>query len=456
MKNAKETHMTEGNILKHILLFSLPLFIGNVVQQLYNMVDTVVVGRFVSEDALAATGTCSSVNFLFFSLTSGLAIGIGIIASHDFGSNDTKQLRRTIVNSAYVLGFAAVVVTVAGVLLARPILTMMQVKDTIIDDAVTYLTVTCLGTVFIVIYNGVSAILRAIGNSKMPLIFLIISSFLNIVLDLLFVLVFGLGVLGVAIATVIAQAISAAISLIYAFRNIPYFRISKDELKPMKNIIFKCFGLGVPVAIQSSMIAISLIILQRVVNSYDDIAIMGAFTISGKVDIIESIVFNTLGAAFTTFAGQNLGAGRLDRVKQGYRIGIRIVLGYSLVSIPLIFLFSEQISGLFVNSADVIVISKTAVRIACCFYFALGMIYIPRGILNGVGDARFALINGITEVICRILFANLLVSIPAVGIWGIWWAGALTWTVTSIVCNVRYFVKVGRNSGVAAPSSESL
>ncbi len=448
MAKTKETNMTEGNILKHILIFSIPLFIGNVIQQLYNMVDTVVVGKFVSEDALAATGACGSVNFLFFSLTSGLAIGIGIIASHDFGANDEKQLRRTIVNSAYVLGFAAVLVTVAGVLLARPILVMMNTTEKVLDDAVTYLTVTCLGTIFIVIYNGVSAILRAIGNSKMPLIFLIISSVLNIVLDLVFVLLLNLGVLGVAIATVIAQAISAGISLIYAFTSIPYFRVTKDDLKPVTGIILKCFGLGVPVAIQSSMIAVSLMALQGVVNSYDDTAIMGAFTISGKVDILESIVFNTIGAAFTTFAGQNLGAGRKDRIRQGYRIGMLIVLAYILVSVPLIMLFSGQIAGLFVNSAEVINISKTAIRIAAAFYFALGTIHIPRGILNAIGDARFALINGLTEVVCRILSANLLVRIPAVGIWGIWWAGALTWIFTSAVCNIRYFVKIGKKTEV--------
>ncbi|MBO7401622.1 MAG: MATE family efflux transporter [Lachnospiraceae bacterium] len=448
MARTKETNMTEGSIVKHILIFAIPLFIGNVIQQLYNMVDTVVVGKFVSEDALAATGACGSVNFLFFSLTSGLAIGIGIIASHDFGASDEKQLRKTIVNSTYVLGVTAAVVTVAGVLLARPILVMLKTPEAVLEDAVTYLTVTTLGTVFIVIYNGVSAILRAIGNSKMPLIFLIISSLLNIVLDLLFVLGFGLGVLGVAVATVIAQAISAGISLIYAFARIPYFRVSKEDLKPVKGIILKCFGLGVPVAIQSAMIAISLMVLQGVVNSFNDTAIMGAFTISGKVDILESIVYNTIGAAFTTFAGQNLGAGKRDRIKQGYRIGMMISLGYTLVSVPFIILFSDKIAGLFVNSEEVIQISKTAIRIAASFYFALGTIHIPRGILNGIGDAGFALINGLTEVVCRILFANLLVNIPAVGLWGIWWAGALTWIFTSAVCNIRCHLKIGKDPSV--------
>lgn len=436
-----ETDMTEGNILHHILIFSIPLFIGNLFQQFYNLVDTAVVGKFVSDKALAAVSACGSTNFLFFSLSSGLSVGIGVIAAHYFGAKDEKGIRQTIVNAFYVLGIASLVVTVVGLICARPLLILMETTDEVLDDAVLYLRTTCLGILFIALYNGVSSILRAVGDSRTPLIFLIISTLLNIGFDLLFVLVFHLGVFGVALATVVAQFLSAAVSLIYAILRVPYFKLSELELTPHWGIIGKSFKLGIPIAIQSSMIAISLMVLQGVVNSYDDTNIMGAFGITGKVDVIFSQFFSTLTASFTTFAGQNFGANKLGRVRKGYLCGVQLVFIYNIVIVPLVILLSRPISSLFVSSdaVKVIDICSEMLKITTPFYFALSMIYIPRGILNGVGDASFSLINGISEVVCRILFSALLTRIPALGYKGIWWATGFTWFTVAIVCNIRYF-----------------
>ncbi len=441
--------MTVGNPTKHLLIFALPLFVGNLFQQFYNMVDSVIVGKFINADALAATGSCGSLSFLFFSLSAGLAIGIGVIVAQYFGAGDDKKIRETISSSFYVLTISALVVTAIGFFLARPILTFLNTPEgPILENAVVYLRTTVCGIIFIGIYNGVSSVLRALGDSKTPLVFLIISSFLNVGMDLLLVIKFDMGVFGVALATVIAQAISATISLIYAFIKVPYFRLSREELKPNRHIIFHSFRLGIPLALQSSMIAISLIVLQRVVNGFGNTA-MSAFTITSKVDIVVSMFYNAMSSALTTYCGQNFGAKKYDRVKGGFKRGTIFITAYNIVIIPVVYFLARQIAGFFVNEPEVIELGIRAIHITCFAYIALGMIYVPRGTLNGVGDASFSLINGITEVICRVVFSFSLTMIPSIGMMGIWYATGLTWIVTALICNLRYFSGVWYKKGLA-------
>ena len=438
-KKSNETDMTVGNPTKHILLFALPLFIGNMFQQLYNTIDTVVVGKYVSADALAATGNCGSLNFLFFSLSSGLAIGIGIIVSQYYGAKDTDGVKNTIANSVYILVAASLVATTLGIIFAKPLLRLMSTPEEILNLAALYLRTTCCGITFIALYNGVASALRALGDSKTPLYFLIMSSFLNIGFDLLFVLGFNMGVFGVAFATVIAQFIAAAVSIIYAVIKVPYFKLSKEEMKPNKEIIVKSFKLGVPMALQSSMIAISMTVIQSVVNSFGTI-VMGAYTISCKVDLITSQLYGALSMALVTYAGQNLGADKINRIKQGYIRGLIIVTVYNMVVIPIIYIFSTQINAFFVKDTSVIEFGAKALQINVLFYFVLAFIYIPRGILNGCGDSRFSLINGITEVACRIIYVSILTKISGIGMWGIWWATGATWFTVALVCNTRYWI----------------
>lgn len=433
------TDMTVGNPTKHILLFALPLLLGNMFQQLYNTIDTVVVGKFVSADALAATGSCGSLNFLFFSLSSGLAIGIGIIVAQYYGAKDDQGVKNTIANSLYILVAASLFTMTLGILIARPLLTFLSTPEEILDMAVLYLRTTCCGIVFIALYNGVAAALRALGDAKTPLYFLIISSFLNIGFDLLFVIVFNMGVFGVAFATVIAQFISAIISLIYAVIKVPYFKLTKNEMKPQKHIILRSFKLGVPMAMQSSMIAISMIVIQSVVNSFGTV-VMAAYTISCKVDLIASQLYNAISTSLVTYAGQNMGAHDIGRIKKGYYRGIAIVTIYNCLIVPIIYMFARGLNAFFVNDPAVIEFGTTALRINVLFYFPLALIYVPRGVLNGSGDAKFSLINGISEVVCRIVYVSLLTRIPGIGMWGIWWATAATWTTVAIVCNLRYHI----------------
>ncbi len=432
--------MTVGNPTRHILKFTLPLLIGNLFQQLYNMVDSIVVGRFVSAHALAAVGACGSLNFLFFSLSSGLAVGIGVIASQYFGAGDEKQLKKTIANSIYVLASSALLVSLIGIIFAGPILRLLQTPDKYIADSINYFRVTSIGIIGVAFYNGVAALLRAIGDSKTPLYFLILSSIINVVLDLTFVLALDMGVVGVALATIIAQAVSAIVSMIYAYFKISYFRLNKNDLKPDFSMIRDSFRLGSPVAIQNSMIAVSCISLQAVVNGFGpDVA--SAYTISGRIEQLVQQPYSSLGMALTSYSGQNIGAKKQERVVEGFRKATLIVLCFSMVMLPLFFFFGKYICGIFVTESDaasVITLGARALRITSPFYFALGMIYVPRAVLNGCGDTGFAMINGLTEVVCRIVFANVFTRIPALGYWGIWITTGLTWGVTAIVCVMRY------------------
>ncbi|MBR5039904.1 MAG: MATE family efflux transporter [Clostridiales bacterium] len=439
MANKNVTDMTVGNPTRHILKFTLPLLIGNLFQQLYNMVDSIVVGRYVSAHALAAVGACGSLNFLFFSLSSGLSVGIGIIAAQYFGANDEKQLKKTIANSIYVLASAAAVVTLIGVIFARPILQLLQTPDVYINDSIDYFRVTCIGIIGVAFYNGVAALLRAVGDSKTPLYFLILSSIINVGLDLLFVICFGMGVVGVGLATIIAQAVSAVVSMIYAYHKVSYFRLSKKDLHPDTSMIRDSFRLGAPVAFQNSMIAVSCIALQAVVNGFGpDVA--SAYTITGRIEQLVQQPYGSLGMALTSYAGQNIGAKKQERVVEGFRKATLIVLIFSLIMLPLFFFFGKYICGIFVKeeAADVIALGAKALRITSPFYFALGMIYVPRAVLNGCGDTGFAMINGLTEVVCRILFSNILTRIAFLDYWGIWITTGLTWGVTALVCVLRY------------------
>lgn len=447
MKKSNITDMTSGSTVKHILMFALPLLVGNLFQQLYNMVDSVVVGNYVGKNAIAAVGTCGSTSFLFFSLSSGLAIGIGIIVAQYFGARDDNAVRKTIANSAYVLVAASLTVSILGFLLSPAILKLLKTPDTILEDAVIYMRVTCLGILAIAIYNGVAAILRALGDSKTPLYFLILSSIVNVVLDLLFVLQLNMEVFGVALATVISQLISAVTCLAYAYIKVPYFRLSKEEMRPEKDIIVKSFNIGVPMALQNSMIAISCMALQGVVNTYGE-NVMAAYTITNRIESIVQQPYQSLGAALTTYAGQNMGAGKLDRVKDGFKKSTMMALFFSIALLPVMFFFGKDIVWIFIKDQEVIKIGATGLKITSLCYFGLGMIYVPRALLNGCGDTGFAMINGCSEVFCRIVFSQVLMRIPILGFAAIWITTGLTWCITAVVCCIRYVSGKWKNKAI--------
>lgn len=451
-KTGNMTEMTSGSPFLHIMKFTLPLLIGNLFQQFYNMADSIVVGNAVGKNALASVGACASSTFLFFSLCAGMSIGIGVMVSQYFGAKEEGKLRSTISNSFYILIVLGLLASVAAYFVTPALLTLLKVPDELFDDAVIYLQTSCFGIVFIGLYNGVAGILRALGDSKTPLYFLIFSSIVNVVLDLAFVLGLDMGVFGVALATVISQIVSAVASMVYAYLTNPYFRLQKEEWKPNFKLLIGCVRLGIPVALQNSMIAVSLMALQGIVNQFGA-NVMAAFTVVSRVEQIVQQPYSSLGSAITNFSGQNMGAGDIGRVKKGFRVSVLIVLVFSLAMIPLAYIFGEDIIRLFVkNEPEVVRIGASAIRINSLCYFALGMIYVPRAVLNGTGDTGFAMLNGFVEVVCRILYSAVLTKIPAIGFWGIWITTGFTWITTSLFCLIRYFGGKWKKKGIVRNS----
>ena len=449
MKKYKMVDMTVGSPLKHILLFKIPLVIGNLFQQLYNMVDSIVVGQYVGKTALAAVGACGSMNFLFFSLSFGLSNGVGILVSHRFGAKDEQGIRKTIASSFYVLTIVSVLITAVAFFLAPVLLRVLDTPSTIINDSIAYIRITCLGILGITLYNGVSATLRALGDSRTPLYFLIFSSIMNIALDLVFVLNFGMGVVGVALATIISQYASAVVAYVYAFTSVEYFKFAKGEIKADQDYIKKEIRLGVPLSLQSSMIAISCLVLQGVVNSFGE-NVVAAFTITSRVEQLVQQPYNSIGTALMTYAGQNIGAKNIERVKKGFWQAAGLVAIFSCIMVAVMYIFGAGISRIFVSDADVIKMSYTALKITSPFYLALGMIYVPRSLLNGCGDAGFAMINGFTEVFGRIVFSQMFLILGLFGFWSVWVTTAATWALTSVICMMRFFSGVWmRGVGVA-------
>ncbi|MCI8925061.1 MAG: MATE family efflux transporter [Lachnospiraceae bacterium] len=437
MKTSYVKDMTTGKPTGLILMFMLPMVIGNVFQQLYNMVDSMIVGQVVGADALAAVGATGSLNFLFFSLCGGMANGIGVVLSQYFGAGNKDKVKQTIANAVYIMAVVGVFMGVLGALLSRPVLTFLKTPDNILDDAVLYMRIMCLGVLAVAFYNCISAILRAVGDSKTPLYFLIVASILNVVLDILFVKSFGMGIAGAGIATIISQLLSAAGSLIFAMYRNPFFKIEKNLRKHDFPIIWQCTRMGVPLALQTSLIAISCVILQSVVNTFGA-TVMAAFTATSRIEQLVQQPFNSLGMAISTYTGQNIGAGKVERVRQGYRRGMMLMAAFALLMIPMAQFGGEHIMRMFVNEEEVIAFGAEALKITSWFYLFLGTIYVTRGLLNGVGDAVFAFGNGVVEVLGRICLAKPLTMIPVVGVWGIWLATGLTWMFTGIFSAARY------------------
>lgn len=429
--------MTIGKPAGLLLSFMLPMVVGNIFQQLYNLVDSMIVGKFVGADALAAVGATGSLNFLFFSLCGGMANGIGIVISQHFGAGDDSTVKKAIANAAYIMLAVGGGMGVLGVMLSRSVLILLHTPTNILEESVLYMQIMCAGVLTVALYNCVSAILRALGDSKTPLYFLIVASIVNITLDLFFVRALGWGVAGAGAATIIAQFIAGLGSLLFAFFKNPYFKIEKAHRRPEREIVWQCVRMGVPLAFQTSLIAVSCVALQSVVNTFGSV-VVAAFTATSRIEQLVQQPYNSLGMAMSTYTGQNIGAGKIDRVRQGYRKGYLIMAIFSLVMLPMAQFGGEFIMKLFVDEAEVISFGAKALRITSWFYLALGSIYVTRGMLNGAGDAVFAVANGVVEMIGRICFARPLTLIPKVGVWGVWLATAMTWLLAGAFSMFRY------------------
>ena len=451
MNNQKTSvlNMTEGNPISLIIKFSIPMLIGNLFQQLYNLVDSVIVGQYVGADALAAIGATGSVTFLFFALCNGIGSGGGIITSQFFGKGNVKEIKSCIVNTGYIMLVFPLIVGICAFFLARPILYLLETPEEIMKDAVIYMQIMCVGIIFVSLYNYASSMLRALGDSRTPLYFLIFSCLLNTILDILFVCKFYMSIVGAGVATVIAQFVSGISCLLYAVARNEYFHMEKSDMNFDRDISTKVLKLGIPLSLQFSLIAISCMALQKVVNSYGKVAV-AAFTATSRIEQVIHQPYQTLGAALSTFTGQNYGADKNDRIKEGYHKGLLLMVVFSIFMLPIIQIFGEEIIRIFVKDEPVIVMGAKALKITSFFYVMLGLIYVVRGVLNGLGDSFFALLNGIVEVIGRFIVPIMLTSISLIGLWGIWWSVGIVWSISGITAWLRYrFFKRKLIGGIA-------
>ncbi|MBQ9550078.1 MAG: MATE family efflux transporter [Lachnospiraceae bacterium] len=438
MKN-HTTDMTTGDTVRHIVFFALPSLIGNIFQQIYTIADSIIVGRFVGASALAAVGSTSTIAFLFFALCNGIGNGGGIIVSQYYGAKKDDLVRSAIVNTGFIMLVVPVFFGITGFISAPSFLRLLNTPSDILADAVIYIRHLCAGLLFVSIYNYLASMLRALGDSKTPLYFLILSAAINIILDLIFVYSLRAGIKGAALATVISQFLAAVACGVHAYKINPYFRMKKNDLRLSAEISKKVLFLGIPMSLQFGLIAVSSMAVQRIVNSYGT-TFVAAFTATNRIEQLIHQPFTTLGAAISTYCGQNYGAEKYDRVYSGYRKGFLIMSVIGIVMILTMQFFGGWITGLFVTDEEVIRIGAFGLRITSLFYLPLGVIYVVRGVLTGMGDAFFALFNGIVEVIGRFTIPLIMTQYMGMGETGIWVSAGVVWLVSAVTAWLRYYL----------------
>lgn len=446
MKKDHTRSMTEGNPTLLMARFALPMLVGNLFQQAYNLADSIIVGRFVGASALASVGATGSVTFLFFSICNGISSGCGIVTSQLFGSGDALRTKRAIANSAYVMMMAALVMGLVAFIAAPSVLRLLGTPADILPNAMLYMRMNCIGVPLVGVYNYIASMLRALGDSRTPLYFLIFACLLNVVLDLLFVCVFGMGIFGAALATIIAQVIAGVGCLLRVLNTNPYFLFRRSDFRPDGDMIRRSVRIGLPLAMQWSMIALSTTALQSFVNSFGTAAV-AAFTAVSRLEQLAHQPYGSLSAAVSTYSGQNFGAKRLDRVKLGMKHGMLMSSVFSVLMLLFMQLFADNVVSMFVTDPEVIQIGARGLRLTSWMYIFLATINIARGILNGIGDALFAFVNGVTEIFTRAGLPAVLVLIPGLGLDSIWWTTGLTWVISALFCLLRYVTwlrKTGR------------
>lgn len=384
ISNVEKNLMTEGSIWKTILLFSIPLIFGNLLQQTYNTIDSMIVGNFVGSNALAAVGSSTALINLLISFAQGIAVGSGIIVAQSLGSNARKDVRVSIHTSMALALVLGLVISIMGYVFAPWLLEKMQTPSEVMPESIEYLRVFSLGLIFNVIYNMEAGILNAVGNSKRSLLYLSIASFTNVVLDFIFIKYLGMGVRGAAIATNISQFISALLALLFLLRVPEIYKVSLKKIKIHKNMALRIIKVGIPTAIQGTVISLSNVIMQSSVNVFGamPMAGFGAFI---KIDGFNILPVLSLSLAITTFAGQNYGAGKIDRVKKGMWTTLFMTIIYTIISGTMLYNFAPKVIALFTKESDVIAAGVLATKFFCPFYFLLAIMHSLAGTVRGTG-----------------------------------------------------------------------
>lgn len=418
--------MTVGSPLGLMVSFAVPLLFGNLFQQLYNMADAAIVGRYLGPNALAGVGVSSSVQFLVIGFCLGVCSGFGICVAQRFGARDMSDMRRYVFHSLILTGAIALVVTTATAILTPQILHLLNTPDDIYREAYDYLFVIFLGIPFIMLYNVLSAVLRAVGDSRTPFIFLVICTFLNIGLDVFFIVCLKMGVLGASVATITAQAVSGLLCALVIVRNFEILRVRREDRRLDRGHFVRLIAMAVPMGLQFSVTAIGSMVMQAANNSLGSVYVSG-FTAGMKIKQLAMCPFDALANAVATFAGQNYGAGRIDRIKKGLFEGIAMGMGYGILIGAVLYFFGRDMSMLFVDASEAQVLDAAGLYLARLglFYWALGILNVSRMTTQGLGFAGRTIFSGTMEMIARITMA--VVFVPKYGYDAITWSDQVAW-----------------------------
>ncbi len=430
--------LTEGKELPLIITFMLPLLLGMLFQQFYNVTDSVIVGHYLGKGALAATGATGSIIFLIIGFANGLSSGFAIPVSQRFGARDETNLRRFAGSALLLSALFAVVLTTLSVVFCHRILEAMRTPADIIDDAYAYLVVILAGIPATIYYNLLSGFIRALGDSRTPVVILAISSVINIVSTAALVFLTPIGVAGAAIATVLSQIVSCALSWIHIRRRLPLLRLTRADLHPSPSHVGGLVRNGVPMGLQYSITAIGAVVLQSAVNSLGSDAVASA-TAAGKVGVFFCCVFEALGSTMATWGGQHVGAGKIRRIRSGVRICLGIGFAYSLLCVALYYFLGCELSSLFLDVSETSVLAdarRMLLANGIC-YPLLTLVNVVRFMIQGMGFGRLAMIAGLMEMVARTAVGFALV--PAIGFLGACFASPAAWIMADLFLIPAYF-----------------
>lgn len=435
-------NLTEGKPLKLLFFFAVPMVVGNLFQQLYNMVDSMVVGRFVGEDALAAVGSSFPVVFLSVAIAAGLSMGCTVVISQFFGAGKIRDMKVTVSTALISLGLIGLLIMAVGEVASEPLLKLLGTDPDIMADSLTYLRIYFGGAVFLFLYNSLNGIYNALGDSQTPLKFLMVSALTNIGLDLLFVIKFGMGVAGVAWATLIAQGLCAFISF---FVLVSRLRKMENE-EGARGIKFSFFDkssaqriakVGIPSMLQQSIVSVSMMMMQGLVNSYGKVFVAG-YTAATKIDTLAMLPNMNFSNAMSSYTAQNMGAGRMERVKEGYKASMFMVILFSLIITLLIYLFGPQLLGLFLDPGEAgsaMSYGLSYMKTVSVFYILMGAMFVGNGLLRGAGDMGAFMSSSMANLFSRVVIAYLLAHF--IGESAIWWSIPTGWAIGFIFSHMR-------------------
>ncbi len=397
-----EKDMTVGKPASVIISFTIPILIGNIFQQFYNMADAIIVGRCVGNRALAAVGSTGTFMFLIYGLVTGMTVGFTVSTAQRFGAGDMDGMRKSVASAIKLAAIVTALMTAVTMIFMRPMLRLMNTPSDIFDDAYSYIMIICAGIVAQVLYNMLSAILRALGNSKTPLYFLILSALLNIGLDLVFIKIFRMGAAGAAYATVISQLIAGIASFIYIIVKVPLLHLRKEDWAYDRVLVGNQLKVGFPMALQYSITAIGITMVQAALNKLGSTAV-ASYTAAGKIEQIAGQAYVAIGTTMATYCAQNRGAGRIDRIKKGFRSATCMGFIYSIIAGALIFFFGKYMTYLFVSEdiSEVIGYVDTYLRCISLFFIPLTIVNVHRNGIQGMGFGVLPMMAGVAELIGR-------------------------------------------------------